>query len=63
MPAEARTAIAQYATALLMRPDTAAEDQFPNTQLASNTRRNDPQDGSGLIAEAARTLSSYGRVR
>jgi hypothetical protein len=46
-----------------MRPDTTAEDQFPNTQLGSNTRRNDPRNGSGLIAEAARTLSSYGRVR
>jgi hypothetical protein len=63
LPAEVRTAVIQYATALLMRPDTTTEDVFPNTQLASNTRRNDPRNGSGLIAEAARTLSSYGRVR
>jgi hypothetical protein len=63
LPAEVRTAVIQYATALLMRPDTTAEDQFPNTQLGSNTRRNDPRNGSGLVAEAARTLSSYGRVR
>lgn len=63
MPAEARTAVVQYATALLMRPDSAAEDEFPNTSLGSDTRRNDPRDGSGLIADAVRTLSSYGRVR
>lgn len=63
MPAEARTAVIQYATALLMRPDSAAEDEFPNTSLGSDTRRNDPRDGTGLIADAIRTLSSYGRVR
>lgn len=63
LPAEARDAIVQYATAKLMRPDSTAEDQFPNTHLGSDTRRNDPRNGSGLIAEAARILSSYGRVR
>lgn len=63
LPAEARDAIVQYATAKLMHPDSTAEDQFPNTHLGSDTRRNDPRNGSGLIAEAARTLSSYGRVR
>lgn len=63
LPAEARDAIVQYATAKLMHPDSTAEDQFPNTHLGSDTRRNDPRNGSGLIAEAARILSSYGRVR
>lgn len=63
MPAEVRTAVIQYATALLMRPDSTAEDEFPNTSLGSDTRRNDPRNGSGLIADAVRTLSSYGRVR
>lgn len=63
LPAEARTAVVQYATATLMRPDSTAEDEFPNTSLGSDTRRNDPRNGSGLIAEAARTLASYGRVR
>lgn len=63
MPAEIRNAVIQYATALLMRPDSTAEDEFPNTTLGSDTRRNDPRNGSGLIAEAVRTLNSYGRVR
>jgi hypothetical protein len=63
MPTEVRTAVIQYAMATLMRPDSTAEDEFPNTSLGSDTRRNDPRNGSGLIAEAARTLASYGRVR
>lgn len=63
MPTEMRTAVIQYATALLMRPDSTAEDEFPNTSLGSDTRRNDPRDGTGLIADAVRTLASYGRVR
>lgn len=63
LPADARNAIVQYVTATLMRPDSTAEDEFPNTQLGSDTRRNDPRNGSGLIAAAARTLASYGRVR
>lgn len=63
LPADARTAVVQYVTATLMRPDSTAEDEFPNTSLGSDTRRSDPRNGSGLIAEAARTLASYGRVR
>lgn len=63
LPAEVRTAIVQYVMATLMRPDSQAEDEFPNTSLGSDTRRNDPRDGTGLIAAASRTLASYGRVR
>jgi hypothetical protein len=63
LPAEVRMAVVQYAMATLMRPDSTAEDEFPNTALGSDTRRNDPRDGTGLVAAAARTLASYGRVR
>jgi hypothetical protein len=63
MPADARNAVVQYVTATLMHPDSTAEDEFPNTSLGSDTRRNDPRNGSGLVAEATRTLASYGRVR
>lgn len=63
LPADARTAIVQKVTATLMRPDSSAEDEFPNTNLGSDTRRNDPRNGTGLIADAVRTLASYGRVR
>jgi hypothetical protein len=62
MPADMRLAIANYTISLLARPDTTAEDSFPNTGLASNTRKNDPRKtGSGLAAEAARILNSYAR--
>lgn len=63
LPADARNAIVQKVTATLMRPDSTAEDEFPNTALGSDTRKSDPRNGSGLIAAAARTLAAYGRVR
>jgi hypothetical protein len=63
LPAEVRTAVSQYATALLTHPETAGQDEFPNSTMGSDTRRSDPRNGSGLIADAARTLSSYGAVR
>jgi hypothetical protein len=62
MPADMRLAIINYAVAQLMRPDTAAEDAFPDTSLSPGTRQQDSrQDGSGLVAEAERILSSYAR--
>lgn len=64
MPADMRLAVTNYAVSVLMRPDTAREDSFPDTQLSSGTRQTDPrQDGSGLVAEAERILSRYARVR
>lgn len=64
MPADMRLAVTNYAVSALMRPDTAREDAYPDTQLSSGTRQNDPrQDGSGLVAEAERILSRYQRVR
>lgn len=64
MPADMRLAVIQYAVALLMRPDTAAEDSFPDTPLASSTRSNDPrQRATGLVAEAANIMRNYARVR
>ncbi|NUQ98863.1 MAG: hypothetical protein HOY79_20660 [Streptomyces sp.] len=64
LPADAHVAIINYATALLMRPDNAHEDSFPDTRMASGTRQADSrQDGSGLIEEAERILDVYRRVR
>jgi len=64
MPSAMRLAITNYTVSLLMRPDTAAEDSYPDTQLSAGTRQNDPrQDGSGLVAEAQRILCKYARVR
>lgn len=62
MPADMRLAVVNYTVAQLMRPDTAAEDSFPDTSLASGTRQQDSRkDGSGLVREAARILSGYAR--
>jgi hypothetical protein len=62
MPAEMRLAIVNYTVAQLMRPDTAAEDSYPDTSLSPATRQQDSRkDGSGLVAEAERILSSYAR--
>lgn len=62
MPADMRLAVINYTVAQLMRPDTAAEDSFPDTSLSSGTRQNDSRkDGSGLVKEAARILNSYAR--
>jgi hypothetical protein len=64
MPADLRLAVTNYTVATLMRPDTAAEDAYPDTPLSSGTRQQDPRkDGSGLVAEAERILSRYRRVR
>jgi hypothetical protein len=62
MPADMRLAVINYATAQLMRPDTAAEDAYPDTSLSPGTRQQDSRkDGSGLVAEAERILNSYAR--
>lgn len=64
MPADLRLAVINYAISQLMRPDTAAEDSYPDTHLSSGTRQADPrQDGSGLVAESERILERYRRVR
>lgn len=64
MPADLRLAVTMYATALLMRPDSTAEDEYPDTALSSNTRAKDPRrTGAGLISEARKIVSSYARIR
>lgn len=64
MPADMRLAVTNYAVSALMRPDTAAEDAYPDTRLNSGTRSQDPRkDGSGLVAEAERILARYARIR
>lgn len=62
MPADMRLAVINYGVSQLMRPDTAAEDSYPDTHLSSGTRATDPRkDGSGLVAEAERLLNPYAR--
>lgn len=64
MPPDAQQAVTNYTVALLMRPDTQAEDQFPDGAPSTGTRGRDARKtAGGLIAEACRLLRSYGRVR
>lgn len=65
LPADVHLAIINYATALLMRPDTTAEDQYPGSAPSSATRSQDPRrdDGAGLVTEAKRILRSYRKAR
>lgn len=63
-PSELRLAVINYAISQLMRPDTSAEDAYPDTHMASGTRQADSrQDGSGLVAESERVLERFRRVR
>lgn len=62
MPADIRLAVINYTVSQLMRPDSTAEDAYPDTSLSSGTRRADPRrDGSGLVIEARKILNSYAR--
>lgn len=64
MEHDARLAIVNYTVAQLLRPDTAAEDSYPDTRMASGTRQTDSRkDGSGLIDEAERLLERFRRTR
>jgi len=62
MPGDMRLAVVNYTISQLMRPDTAAEDSYPDTSLASGTREQDSRkDGSGLVREAERLLNPFAR--
>lgn len=62
MPADMRDAVTSRAISKLMRPDSTAEDSYPDTHLASGTRKNDPRkSSSGLVADAMGILGSYAR--
>lgn len=64
MPPDALQAVINKTVAQLMRPDSMAEDQYPDNAPASGTRSNDARkSGGGLVAEAIGMLRSYGRVR
>lgn len=63
-PSILRLAVINYAVSQLMRPDTAAEDSYPDTKLSPGTRQSDPRrDGSGLVVEAERIIARHMRVR
>lgn len=56
-------ACANYTIAMLMRPDSTAEDAFPDMKGGISTRLSDSRkDGSGLVFEAQHLLEPYRRV-
>lgn len=57
-------ACANYAISMLMRPDTTAEDAFPDMRGGISTRLADSRkDGSGLVFEAQHLLEPYRRTK
>ncbi|WP_329140888.1 hypothetical protein [Streptomyces sp. NBC_00670] len=63
MPADLRLAVVQHTISQLLRPDSTAEDEYPDN-ATSSTRSDDSRTrGMGLLQEARRTLASYRRVR
>ncbi|MEW2164422.1 hypothetical protein AB0912_15720 [Streptomyces sp. NPDC007084] len=63
MPGDVRLAIVQHTMSQLLKPDSPAEDEYPDN-ATSTTRTDDSRPkGVGLLAAARRTLASYARVR
>jgi hypothetical protein len=64
MTADLRLAIVKYTIALLLRPGSIAQDEFPDSSTNSSTRGKDSRHtGMGLVDEARKILNSYQRVR
>lgn len=64
LPADAHLAVINAAVCLLARPDSLAEDSYPDTGMTTSTRDADPRhEGMGLLLEAKRILRSYRRTR
>lgn len=62
MPAAMRLAVINYTVSQLMRPDTSAEDSYPDTTMSPATRKRDSRkDGSGLVTEGERLLAPFVR--
>jgi hypothetical protein len=64
LPHDVKQAIINYTAALLLRPDQASEDPFPDTgvQPTSGAADSSRRDGSGLVSEACRLLNRYART-
>lgn len=64
MPSDIQTAVVFYMCAMLSRPDSVAEDSFPDLRSGISTRAQDTRQlATGLIAEAYRNLRTYTRTR
>lgn len=64
IPADIQLAMAQYAMALLVRPDTTAEDSWPSSAKISTKKKGSVGSrNAGLINSARSILANYVRVR
>lgn len=63
LPADAHLAVIFYAAALLLRPDSEAEDAFPGTHMSPNTQDHAPRGGASMVVEAERLLEPMRRIR
>jgi hypothetical protein len=63
LPHDVKQAVINYTAALLLRPDQAEEDPFPDTGVQPTSgATSERRDGSGLVTEAERLLKRYARV-
>lgn len=62
-PADVHLATTLYATALLQRPDSDAEDSYPGTTMRPNASERAMRNGTGFIADAEKLLEPYQRTR
>ncbi|MEU6347239.1 hypothetical protein ABZ883_40605 [Streptomyces sp. NPDC046977] len=60
--ADARLAVINYTASVLMRPDTTAEDEFPDNNMSSTRDKDSRPTGLGLVKEARRILASLAAV-
>ncbi|MFJ6085171.1 hypothetical protein ACIQI8_27560 [Streptomyces sp. NPDC092369] len=58
MTADTRLAIISYAASILLRPDTDAENEFPDNNSSSTRSKDSRPTGRGLVKEACRILMS-----
>ncbi|WP_369043507.1 hypothetical protein [Streptomyces sp. Midd1] len=58
MTSDLRLAVVSYAASLLMRPDSAAEDEYPDNNASSTRSKDSRPTGLGLVKEARRILMS-----
>jgi hypothetical protein len=63
LPADVRLAVVQHTISQLLRPDSTAEDEYPDNASASTRSDDSRTRGMGLLQEARRTLASFRRVR
>lgn len=63
MPVDIHQAVIFYGAALLIRPDSEAEDSFPHSHRSPNTQDGAPHGAASMVYEAEVLLNQYRRTR